>query len=138
MASSMTRVLAGLALATILVAFPGCHGPSNPGPASPTEAPVLTVVMPSQALVGDTITLTGSGFTASDNAIKIGAGYIQGVVSSRGTSLSFTLPAVLIVCPPWSQVCITLAILVTPGTYQVSVITANGTSNELPLVVVAK
>ena len=134
----MTRILAGLALATVLVALPGCHGHSNPGPASPTEAPVLTAVMPSQASVGDIITLTGSGFTASDNAIKIGAGYIQGVVSSRGASLSFTLPTVLTACPPWSQVCITLAILVTPGTYRLSVMTANGTSNELPLVVVAK
>ena len=134
----MMRALAALSLAIALVAVPGCDGHSNRNPTSPTGAPVLTAVTPSQASVGDSITLRGSAFASSDNAIKIGAGYHHGVASTGGTSLTFALPAALTPCPPGTQACIALALVVTPGTYQLSVLNANGTSNQLPLQVVAR
>jgi len=132
------RVLATSFLAAALLAGAACGGHLDRSPSAPTGPPALTAITPAQVSIGDSITLTGSGFAATANAIKIGTGYIQGGVSSDGTSVRFTLPAVLTACPPWAQVCITLAILVTPGTYQVAVANANGTSNELPLRVVAR
>jgi hypothetical protein len=132
------RALAALSLAIGLTNFLACHGRSDRNPSAPTAVPVLTAVMPAQASVGDPIALTGSAFTASNNAIRIGPGYLQGTASSGGTSVTFTLPSALSPCAPWTQVCITLAVLVTPGTYQVAVVNANGTSNELPLQVVAR
>ncbi len=132
------RTVAALPFTIFLVALPGCHGHSNPNPASPTGPPVLMAVTPSQASVGDAITLSGSAFAPSGNAIRFGAGYLHGVASEGGTSLSFPLPSALTPCPPGTDVCITLALVVTPGTYQVSVINAKGTSNALPLQVVAR
>ena len=72
------------------------------------------------------------------NAITFGIGYLHGVASADGVSLRFALPAALTPCPPGAQVCIALAVLLTPGTYPVSVVNANGTSNEMPLQVAAK
>jgi hypothetical protein len=137
-ASSVLRVLAALPLVIVLAVVPGCDGQSNRNPASPSGTPVLTALTPSQASVGDSITLTGSGFAASDNAIKIGAGYLLGVASAGGVSLTFTLPATLSPCPPGTQVCVALVLVLTPGTYQVSVVNASGTSNPLSLQVVAR
>jgi hypothetical protein len=132
------RVLATSFLTAALLAGAACGGHSNRSPSAPTGPPALTAITPPQVSIGDSITLTGSGFTTTTNAIRIGSGYIQGGVASGGTSVTFVLPSVLTVCPPWAQVCITLAIVVTPGTYQVAIVNANGTSNELPLRVVAR
>ena len=133
----MRRALATLPLAIALVAMAAaCAGTSGGTPTSPTGACVLASISPSQAAVGDSIALSGSGFTPSDNAIRIGAGYLLGVASGDGASLTFTLPATLSPCPPGTQVCVTLVLLVTPGTYQVSVVNAKGTSNELAVKVV--
>jgi hypothetical protein len=134
----MMRAPAALLSVIGLTAVLGCHWQSDRNPAAPTAVPALTAVTPAQASVGDPIALTGSAFTASNNSIRIGPGYLHGMASSGGTSLTFTLPSALSPCPPWAQVCITLAVLVTPGTYQVAVVNANGTSNELPLQVVAR
>ena len=57
--------------------------------------------------------------TMTGNAITFGIGYLHGVASADGVSLRFALPAALTPCPPGAQVCIALAVLLTPGTYPV-------------------
>jgi hypothetical protein len=123
--------------AIVLFAVAGCDGGPSRRPSSPSPAPVLTSMTPSQAAVGDSITLKGSGFAAKDNGIKIGSGYLNGVASTGAASLTFILPSALSACPPGTEVCIALAIPVTPGAYQVAVVNTDGTSNTLPLQVVA-
>ena len=130
--------LAVLSLAAALLAAPGCGRQSTRSPGSPSGAPALISITPSQAAVGDAITLRGSGFAATDNAIKIGEGYLHGVAAAGMASLTFTLPPALTPCPPGTQACIALALLVTPGEYQVSVVTPKGASNALTLRVVGK
>jgi len=131
------RARIGLSLALAILAL-GCSGWSRAVPTSPGGPPVLTMIAPASGAVGDTVTLSGSGFTPTANAIKIGAGYLNGVGAADSTSLRVVLPSALTPCPPSTQVCVALALLLTPGTYPVSVVNANGTSNELSLQVVAK
>lgn len=127
-----------LVFAIAAAGLTSCPLSSTRGPTAPTAAPAVSGVSPSAAAVGDTVTISGSGFTSTANAIKIGAGYLLGIATPDSTSLRFTLPTALTPCPPGTQVCITLAVLLTPGTYPVSVVNANGTSNELTFQVVAK
>jgi hypothetical protein len=113
-----------------------CAGstPTAPG----AQPPVLQQIQPSALAVGDSAIVTGVGFTGSANALRIGAGYLTSLSSSDGTSLRFVLPTSLSACPPRAQVCVALAVLLTPGTYTVSVVNDNGTSNEATLQVVAR
>ena len=134
----MMRALAAFSVLVVLFGGPTCSRTSSGNPIAPTAAPVLTTVTPSQALVGDSITLKGSGFSASGNSIRIGEGYLHGVSSAGGTSLTFSLPETLTRCPPGTPPCLAPAILLVEGTYQVSVVNANGASNGLPLKVVAE
>ena len=107
-------------------------------PIAPSTPPAVSRIAPASAAIGDTLTITGAGFTLTGNAIKIGSGYLLNVSSPDGTSLQFALPASLGVCPPSTEVCIQLALAVTPGDYKVSVVNAHGTSNEVALQVVAR
>ena len=134
----MMRVFVVVSLVAALVGLPTCNEASNRGPSSPSAAPVLRAISPSQAAIGDVITLSGSGFAATGNGVKINTGYHNGVASAGGTTITFSLPASLSACPPGTEACIALAIPVTPGACQVSVVNANGTSNALALQVVAR
>ncbi len=127
-----------LALAIVLVAATACIGssPFEPWPGGPK--PTLTSIQPSTASVGDQIVITGTGFTPDGNSVRIGAGYINKLPSSDATTIRLTLPSYLGVCPPDQEVCVALALQMAPGDYRVSVITANGTSNDVAFRVVAK
>ena len=100
---------------------------------APSSAPTIISLSPALAQIGDTITVTGTGFTQTGNAIQIGTGYVLGVPSSDGKTLRFVLPAYLGSCPPFVDVCAMFAIQVSPGTYQLFVINAHGTSNAVSL-----
>ena len=130
------KALRFAAVTTMLVAASACGATTPTTPTGP--APVITKVSPATAAVGDQITITGTGFTATGNSVKLGSGYTSALSSSTTTSLSFTLPSALSVCAPSAQACVALAVLVTPGTYTVSVLNANGTSNEMSLLIAAK
>jgi hypothetical protein len=132
------RVLAVLLLASVLVPYTSCAEESAHEPSSPSGAPALTSMVPPQASVGDAITLKGSGFSARNTGVKIGSGYVNNVTPTDDTTLTFKLPSALSACPPGTEVCVALAIPVTPGSYQVSVVTAEGTSNALTLQVAAR
>lgn len=127
------RNLFSLALFLFLAA--ACNG-SPFEPAGPGTPPAITAVQPATARVGDPITISGTGFTASGNSLRIGAGYINEIASTDGTTLRLSLPSYLSACPPGQQVCTALVMLLEPGAYKVSVINKLGTSNQLVLTVV--
>ena len=56
--------------------------------------------------------------------------------SSDGATITFTAPAALGVCPPGPErTCIALALILTPGPYDLAVVTNAGTSNRVAVVV---
>ena len=103
---------------------------------APGHEPSITQIAPSRAVVGDKVTIVGSGFLPSGNGVRIGSGYLLGVPSPDGTTLQFALPSYLGVCPPGSGACIQLALQLAPGTYQVSVVNDHGTSNQVTFEVI--
>src|SRR3989338_3615078 len=103
---------------------------------TPSTQPSITVIYPTSGLVGTNVTITGTGFTSTNNSVKFGGGYMNGL-NSNGTSITFTVPDGLTPCPPSATICPESFMLVTPGTYPVSVINANGTSNALSFMVTA-
>jgi hypothetical protein len=107
-------------------------------PFEPGRRPAVARIQPSPAAVGDEITITGSGFTPTDNALKIGAGYVYKLASSDSTSIRLTLPPYLGVCAPGQEICVALALAMAPGDYKVSVLNANGTSNDVSFQVITK
>jgi hypothetical protein len=123
--------------ALALIGGAACNGWNAGGASpSPTLPPAISGVSPARAAVGDTVVMTGSGFATVANHIKIGPGYVHNLPSSNGTSISFTLPSYVDVCPPFAEgACPAVVMAVTPGTYALSVITRNGTSNAVDLVV---
>jgi hypothetical protein len=127
------RIGAGLICLAVLVG--GCGGSS---PTAPGVAPEVRGIQPAEIAVGDTAVITGSGFTASANSVHLGPGYLKDLASSDGTSIRFALPTALSPCPPSAEVCAALAVLLTPGTYSLSVVNANGTSNDITLRIVAR
>jgi hypothetical protein len=132
------QMRAALRLALLAVVAAGCSAWPPTEPSRPHQPPTVQQIRPSSCRVGDVVTVTGSGFTSAGNSVRIGSGYLNNVSSTNPTSLNFVLPEYLGVCPPGAQACVALALAVTPGTYKVSVINANGTSNEVALQVVEK
>jgi peptidoglycan hydrolase-like protein with peptidoglycan-binding domain len=104
-------------------------------PVLPSTTPSISMVTPSQGSVGTTVTLTGTNFDSSD-ILHFAAGAISGYsVGNAGTTITFTIPSSIgPYCKP-DVMCPAYAMLVTNGTYQVSVENSAGTSNTVPLVV---
>ena len=125
------RAAGWLSLLAALAA--GCSGESPSEPTPSGGVPTIRQIQPSSSQVGGTVTITGSGFASTGNAIHIGSGYLLNQASSHGASIRFVLPEYVGVCPPSAQACIALALALTPGTYKVAVVTAAGTSNEVDL-----
>ncbi|HEX7486604.1 MAG TPA: IPT/TIG domain-containing protein [Vicinamibacterales bacterium] len=130
------RVRTRIALLAVC-ALCGCAR-CSPAEPSAARAPTVRRIQPSAPAVGDTVTFSGTGFTRTENTIKIGSGYLAHVSASDTSTLRFALPAFLSPCPPEAQVCIQIVLDLTPGTYPVSVINANGTSIPVTMQVVAK
>lgn len=118
----------------------------NPPPAPDQQAASVTIsrLKPSAAKAGTTVTITGTGFTATGNQIMFGDptgrhhidGSADNVIStansSDGKSLSFTVPASGpsgVLCDAQNHCIAISAILRQPGNYKVSVSNKNGTSN---------
>ena len=119
-----SRFAIGLVIATL--AATGCQSSDNDlGP-----TPTLVRLTPEAAAVGTTLTVTGSGFGTSGNAVRIGGGYLRNLRSTDGSTISFTLPANLEVCGPGTQVCAAVALEVLPGTYDVAVVSRKGVESN--------
>jgi uncharacterized membrane protein len=104
----------------------------------------LVALSPTSGSVGTEVAVTGYGFTPSHNAIRFGAGYINGLNSADGVTLRFTVPEGQNLCPPTDAhspavvPCPGAYPRVTPGSYSISVLNTNGTSNSLTFTVIGK
>jgi hypothetical protein len=105
-----------------------------PTPAAPRSVEVVTL-SPSSGPVGTSVRIDGSGFETANNVVKFGAGYIGNLASPDGTTLRFTVPERLDLCPPASlqsnAPCGESTPAVRAGTYPVSAVTRSGASGEL-------
>jgi hypothetical protein len=120
--------LAGLVLLAVLVG-----GTGSAGLAQGRAAPVIFSVVPPSGPVGTRITITGANFTAANNTVRFGGGFIQWLPASSGggnQTIVFTLRPVIsgVACPGAAR-CPTVARPVQPGGNALSVQNANGTSN---------
>jgi hypothetical protein len=120
--------LASLVLLTALIC-----GAGSATLAQGRAAPVIYSVAPPSGPVGTRITITGANFTADNNTVRFGGGFIQWLpASSSGSNqtIVFTLRPVIsgVACPGTAR-CPTAARLVRPGGNPLSVQNANGTSN---------
>ncbi len=125
--------------------------PSKPvtHPKVPTT-PSITSLDPSSATVGSTVTIHGTGFSTTSNAILFGktmnsfhrdgtpANQIAAVASTDGTTLSFVVPnsgPSGILCDSSNHCIAVSAMRIIAGTYPVTVRNAAGTSNTATLTV---
>jgi hypothetical protein len=105
-----------------------------PGAGVPLAAPpTITALSPTSGPPGTQVTIGGAGFAPDENAVLFGAGYIPHVRSPDGSSLAFTVPDSLdpecLFAQPFP--CRLPSYQTEPGTYDVAVSNANGTSNHL-------
>ncbi len=109
---------------------------------NPTPSGVAVYgISPSFGPIGTTVTITGTGFLAMDNVVRIGAGAMYGLPAygpAGGTqTITFALPESLGQYCPSGTYCIMIARLLSPGSYPVSVTNAAGTSNSVNFTVTA-
>jgi peptidoglycan hydrolase-like protein with peptidoglycan-binding domain len=97
-----------------------------------SAAPYIDSITPISGAAGTQFTISGKGFTPTNNIIKFGAAYIGEANSDAvGTKIVFTLPYQLTLCEPNKLVCISQQIPLTAGDYKLKVINANGESNDV-------
>lgn len=103
--------------------------------------PVINSLSPSAGPKGTNVTIGGSGFTLTGNKIKFGNLGSENnpqyaVYSYSGTTLTFTVPySNYVACWDSYPRCMVPAKTTQPGSYQVSVINANGQSNAMTFTV---
>jgi hypothetical protein len=105
-----------------------------------SAGPVIQSLVPTNAAVGDVVTVHGFGFTA-DNDVLIGPGDIPHVpASADGTSLAFKIPSMMGPHCPSGKICPMYLInfAATSGPVQVSVENASGSSNAVTLTMIQK
>lgn len=91
--------------------------------------PSISMVVPTSGLVGANVTITGNGFTPTDNTVNFGSNVYPDQTSSDGKTIIFQIPEVT--RPACLPSCRVPQTQITPGIYQVSVTNFNGTSNEM-------
>src|SRR5690606_40561000 len=97
--------------------------------------PVISDIDPDSGAIGTEVTLTGDRFR-EDSVVRFGEGSINNVEVSRdGHALSFTIPESMgRYCPP-DQYCTQIAYDVTPGAYDVRVVSNDRTSEAVTFTV---
>ena len=123
-----------LALAAAVGTMCGCASAVS-APTSAQSAATLASLTPASGSVGSSVTLTGSGFAASGNTVKFGAGFIKNLSSPDGRTLRFTVPSTLDECPPASLglgvPCPDTQRAVVPGVYAITLVGSGAPSAEL-------
>lgn len=127
-----------------------CGGGTNPT-TPPSQSVSLYNESPSSGAVGTTVTLTGFGFTNSNTVLMDGNVAASNVPITSSIAIScttnpschgginqsitFTVPSALApYCAP-GYACPQYMRLLTPGSYQITVLNSNGTSNALTFTV---
>ena len=105
--------------------------------AASTGSVHIDSLSPATAKVGQLVQVKGTGFTATGNDIHFAEGGIKNAGSVGGTMLTFTVPSGVSGCDFFSNsgTCTQPVRQVQPGTYDVYVKNANGTSNTVKLTV---
>lgn len=106
--------------------FPGATGEKT------TVPPYMTSLVPMSGPIGTQVTIYGSGFSITGNRINFDTGVIMDVPSPDGKFITFTVPKDRVpLCAVTDPRCLLPAPYnpVKPGTYWVSVTSANVTSN---------
>lgn len=100
---------------------------------SSTGSVSLSSANPTSGVVGTQIMLTGSGFHPTSNTIRFGVGGTQHIPAYNGNTMYFTVPLYVSPCDVSTSgsVCAQYFQQVTPGTYQIYVTNAYGTSNVI-------
>lgn len=102
-------------------------------PVGSDAIPVLSIVDPGSAQIGETITLTGTGFTKKTNSVSIGdiKYALINLQSKDGKTITFQLPS-----SPCNQKTKTKTScptsVITPGNYDIIVSNENGVTNSTP------
>lgn len=110
----------------------GGYGYGLPGqgyncPPTNTGTPTISYLLPNSGAVGTSVTVYGTGFSATGNTVHFGNGIISNKQSFDGRSISFTVPSSL---SGYGYQPIGL------GTYDVSVTNSYGvTSNTMPFTI---
>ena len=98
-------------------------------------------LQPSSGPVGTQINIVGNGFTTTGNKIRFGNTFYNNnsnysLNSIDGRTLTFTVPSASYYgCPDGSSICYSPLTLITPGTYPISIMNTNGTSNTVTFTV---
>jgi peptidoglycan hydrolase-like protein with peptidoglycan-binding domain len=124
---------------------------STCGTTPPTSSVSLYRLSPTIAAVGDTISITGFGMTQNNTVLMGGSLAMRNVPITASVAIACTTnpschgginQTIQLVIPstvgpncPIGSLCPLYERLVTPGTYQVTVVNDNGTSNALSLTV---
>lgn len=94
-----------------------------PAPVTPS----ITYLSPNSGAIGASVTVYGSGFSATGNTVRFGNGIITSLMSQDGHAISFTVPSQLV---GYGSQTVGL------GSYNISVSNSQGyTSNVLPFIV---
>jgi hypothetical protein len=121
-----------VALTCALFCTHACAGGAAPGAdAGPKEGPVITRLSPSSGRAGEAypirVTIEGTGFAEDGNIVTFGGIPSDELASSEaGTRITFWVPKE---APGSGEV---PPMVLTPGEYQVTVTTPNGTSEPVP------
>ncbi len=100
--------------------------------------PIILGISQISGTVGTEITLSGLNFTATNNKINFGTGFLPGLASVAGTQIKFNVPSSLnIECYISTPQCQGVITTVEPGKYSLSVTNANGTSSTVEFEVLA-
>ena len=131
----------GVRTRTKLNSLYGCGNVQGGVVFQPSTQLNITSISPVSGNTGTQVTITGSGFTLAGNKIKFGStgtdnSPIYHVGSLDGRTLVFSVPStVYYACQYSTPACYPPVAMIEPGTYSVSVINTNGTSNQVTFTV---
>ncbi len=112
--------------------------PANAKPVEPVDtAPKIFSISPTSGVIDTQVVVKGSGFTNTGNKIQFGNSGsefnpVYNLASSDGTTLVFNVPSSnYYSCQNSRTPCMMANYEIQSGTYPVSIINANGTSNAI-------
>ena len=108
----------------------------QPGQLQPIAVVSISSLSPASGPAGTQVTITGKGFSSSDNTVQFSRNTISNLNSGDGNTLTFIVPSFWAYpCPPNAPLCPGPISPNLPGQYPVYVTNSNGTSNNLTFTV---